>query len=297
MTAQELTVGAQVPPAEATVGEIMMNVPLLQQIDHMAARMATSKATIPAHLRGNEGDCWAVIMQAIQWKMNPYVVAQKTHLVNGTLGYEAQLVNAVVQNSGMIIGPFRYEYRGEGASLECRVGAKIKGDDDITWNEWLMFSSVTTKNSPLWKTNPKQQMGYLQVKNWTRANCPGAILGIYTPDELELIPEREVGPQVSDINEALKADTAADDVADAEVVEDAPEEPQSSDDGESITYASCASRINQAPEDEFDEIKSYCSDYLNTVDDVASREQQRKELGDLIRIRRAQLKAIADEQG
>jgi hypothetical protein len=37
-------------------------------------------------------------MQAAQWGMNPFAVAQKTHVVNGTLGYEAQLVNAVVSS-------------------------------------------------------------------------------------------------------------------------------------------------------------------------------------------------------
>ena len=39
--------------------------------------------------------CMAVTLQALQWNMSPFAVAQKTHLVNGTLGYEAQLVNAV----------------------------------------------------------------------------------------------------------------------------------------------------------------------------------------------------------
>ena len=120
--------------------------------------------------------------------MNPFAVAQKTHLVNGTLGYEAQLVNAVLEASGAIIGRFRYEYQGEGNGLKCRVGAIPRGESEVVWNEWLNISDVTTKNSPLWKTNPRQQMGYLQVKNWARAFKPGAILGVYTPDELETIP-------------------------------------------------------------------------------------------------------------
>jgi 3-hydroxymyristoyl/3-hydroxydecanoyl-(acyl carrier protein) dehydratase len=60
--------------------------------------MADSKATVPAHLAGKPADCLAVTMQA-QWGMNPFAVAQKTHVVNGTLGYEAQLVNAVVSSS------------------------------------------------------------------------------------------------------------------------------------------------------------------------------------------------------
>ena len=56
-----------------------------------------------------------------------------------------------------------------------------------------MSSMITTKNSPLWKTNPKQQLGYLQVKNWARQYCPGAILGVYSDDELEQAPTREMG--------------------------------------------------------------------------------------------------------
>ena len=42
-------------------------------------------------------------------------------------------------------------------------------------------------------------MGYLQVKNWTRAYFPAAILGVYTQDELETIspPEVDVTPTQS----------------------------------------------------------------------------------------------------
>jgi hypothetical protein len=129
----------------------------------------------------------------MQWGMLPHVVAQKTHIVNGTLGYEAQLVNAVVQTSGTITGRFHYEYRGNSPQLECRVGAIIRGESEITWGNWLNEAKVTTKNSPLWKVNPQQQMGYLQVKNWARLYCPGAILGVYSPDEFDMQP-RNMGP-------------------------------------------------------------------------------------------------------
>ncbi len=167
---------------------------MLEKMQSLANLMATSKVTVPVHFRGQPGDCLAVVMQAMQWQMNPYAVAQKTFLVNGILGYEAQLVNAVIQNSGAIKGRFHYEYKGEGANVSCRVGAIINGEGEITWGSWLSASSVQTKNSPLWKTNPQQQLGYLQVKNWGRAFCPGAILGVYTPDELEPIIEKEINP-------------------------------------------------------------------------------------------------------
>lgn len=161
----------------------------------LAKMMASSKVTVPKHLQGSEGDCMAIIIQATNWGMNPFAVAQKTHLVNGVLGYEAQLVNAVIGESGAIVGGFEYEYRGEGLSLECRVGAVMRGKSAITWGQWLRNGDVTTRNSPLWKTNPAQQLGYLQVKNWGRQYAPGAILGVYTTDELEVVPMKDVTPQ------------------------------------------------------------------------------------------------------
>lgn len=214
-----------IPSNTVSISQIMLNAPLLAQIDAMAKRMASARATIPKHLAGNEGDCWAVIMQAIQWKMNPFVVAQKTHVVNGTLGYEAQLVNAVVQASGMITGRFHYEYADEGANLRCRVGAVLAGEQHITWGEWLCRKDVTVQNSPVWKTNPKQQMGYLQLKNWVRLYCPGAILGVYTAEELQDAPpiEREINPcppaPATTRTESLKSRLGV--ITRAEMIEDA----------------------------------------------------------------------------
>lgn len=180
-------------PRRANVGELMMNPESMDRVIRMAEMMAGGKSTVPAHLQKNPADCMAVVLQAMQWGMLPHIVAQKTHIVNGTLGYEAQLVNAVVQESGCITGRFHYEYKGNSPAVECRVGAVIRGEREITWGEWLNEAKVTTKNSPLWKTNPRQQMGYLQVKNWARLYAPGAILGVYTPDEFDAPQPRNMG--------------------------------------------------------------------------------------------------------
>lgn len=195
----ELNVVEMQEPAtdmQASALSLIMDDERMARLVQFAEIMAGGKATVPKHLAGNVGDCMAVSLQAMQWGMNPFSVAQKTHVVNGTLGYEAQLVNAVVQSSKAISGRFHYEYQGQGEALQCRVGAVIRGENQITWGEWLAISQVTTRNSPLWKANPKQQMGYLQVKNWARAYCPGAILGVYSVDELEPAPAepRDITP-------------------------------------------------------------------------------------------------------
>lgn len=184
----ELTTTQAADTADAGNTAMMLYAPgRLQALVTFAEMMAKSAITVPDHLKGKPSDCLAITMQALRWNMDPFAVAQKTHVVSGRLGYEAQLVNAVVQQSNAIRGAFSYEFQGTGDALECRVGAVLRGASDVTWGEWLRSGLVTTKNSPLWKVNPKQQLGYLQVKNWARLYAPGAILGVYTPDELESV--------------------------------------------------------------------------------------------------------------
>ncbi len=181
----------------------------LRQLQQFAEVMAQSVQTLPKHLAGKPADCMAVAMQAAQWGMNPFAVAQKTHLVNGTLGYEAQLVNAVVTSSRAVQGRFKYEYGGDWdaymlhpdkqheAGLFIRVGAVIRGETEITWGEPIYLAPITTRNSPLWKTAPKQQIAYLAVKYWARLYCPEVILGVYTPDEFDTPQprvERDITP-------------------------------------------------------------------------------------------------------
>lgn len=186
MTASTTTEQHALALSGASSTGLVLSNDTMEKAFRMAELMASGKSTVPRHLQGSPADCMAVTLQALQWNMSPFAVAQKTHIVNGTLGYEAQLVNAVLQSTGAIVGEFEYEYQGTGNDLQCRVGAIPRGKGAIKWGEWLSIKDVTTKNSPLWKTNPKQQMGYLQVKNWARAFKPGAILGVYTPDELEV---------------------------------------------------------------------------------------------------------------
>lgn len=166
---------------------------------------------LPAHLQGKPADCMAVALQAASWGMSPFVVAQKTHLVNGTLGYEAQLVNAVISSSRAIVGRFHYKTigdwskwqlgnKGTESGLGVQVGAVLAGESEITWDDVLYIENITTRNSPLWKTRPLQQIKYLGVKYWARLYAPEVILGVYTPDELAQPetapqPEKDITPQ------------------------------------------------------------------------------------------------------
>jgi hypothetical protein len=165
----------------------------------LAGLMSKATVMLPKHFHGKPADCLAIVLQAARWGMDPYIVAGKTHVVSGSLGYEAQLVSAVLSSSNAISSHIKYEYGGEWKNANdttawVRVGAVLNGETDITWGEPLFPATVTTRNSPLWKTAPKQQSSYLALKYWARLYCPAAIMGVYTPDELDQIPERDITP-------------------------------------------------------------------------------------------------------
>lgn len=193
--------GATVGTAAAIFSPEGMN-----QLVRFAELMACSKATVPAHLAGKPSDCLAVTMQAAQWGMNPFAVAQKTHVVNGTLGYEAQLVNAVVSSSNLLSTRLNYRWDGDWSkvngksdkspSLTVTVSAVLKGETEPR-ELTISMAQAGVRNSPLWEQDPRQQLAYLCVKRWARLHAPDVLLGVYTPDELqETTPrvERDITP-------------------------------------------------------------------------------------------------------
>lgn len=191
---------------------MMFDPVIAERVMAIAQTLARGVATVPKHLQGNVGDCLAIVMQSASWKLNPFAVAQKTFLIGGRLGYEAQLLNAVATSLRVIDGRFEYTYFGDWAKIAKKpimkrsqngyevmtpgwdendeggvgvtVTARLRGDPaprDLN----LLLQECWPRNSTLWAAKPRQQIAYLAVKQWMRLYAPDAILGVYTVDELQ----------------------------------------------------------------------------------------------------------------
>ncbi|WP_122503144.1 recombinase RecT [Pseudomonas viridiflava] len=221
------------PHAATSTSALVLDGDSLDKMMRLADVMATGRATLPKHFNGNSADCLAVVMQAMQWKMNPFAVAQKTHLVNGVLGYEAQLVNAVITTCAPVVDRLHYEWYGDwdkvigkfviktGDKGEYRQpGWKLADEEGLGVKVWatfrgedeprvlaLLLAQARTRNSTLWADDPRQQLAYLATKRWSRLYCPDVILGVYSPDELEESSPRfrDVSPQREESGTELPA--------------------------------------------------------------------------------------------
>jgi hypothetical protein len=105
MENRNIAVIDQQAPSTMNNGSLLLNGDVMDRMMKIADVMSQGISTVPKHLQGKPSDCLAIVMQAARWGMDPYVVGQKTHVINGTLGYEAQLVSAVLthrRNTGAI---------------------------------------------------------------------------------------------------------------------------------------------------------------------------------------------------
>lgn len=161
-----------------------MNFSSVEQIMEFAKVMAIAGVAVPKHLRENPGACLAVAIQASEWQMSPFAVASKTYVVNDRLGFEAQLVAAVILKRAPIKGRIKYAFTGDGAKRRCTASAVLQEDGSTVEYQSPEIATIPTKNSPLWKGDPDQQLGYYSVRAMCRRHFPDVILGIYTPEEL-----------------------------------------------------------------------------------------------------------------
>ena len=196
----------------------------LGQVVQFAEVMCKADIALPQHLRGNAGACLAVSMRAFNWEMEPFAVASKTYMVSGQIAYEAQLVAAVINTRAPITKRPKYEFMGEPFSTrQCKVTFETRDGETYEYIS-PQTSKILPKNSPLWKTDEDQQLGYYSVRAGARRYFPEVIMGVYTPEEMVEHVQQENGRATSFATmEAKAAEVTQEPAIDAEVEEISPQ--------------------------------------------------------------------------
>ncbi|EKY7631092.1 recombinase RecT [Salmonella enterica] len=250
----------------------------LNQLMKFAEVMAQSRVTVPAHLAGKPADCMAVVMQAAQWGMNPFAVAQKTHLVNGQLGYEAQLVSAVVNSSNLLKERLNFKWDGDWSKvngktdkspdLKVTVWGTLRGEKEPRYLT-ISMKDAGVRNSPLWEQDPKQQLAYLCVKRWSRLHTSDVLLGVYTPDELQ-----EATPRVErDITPPAATAQGMNSLINSKPEQKQEERQQHKDDRgpEEILHAFSGAAMNYNTQADLDKAYKYVAQKLAGDDDLLAK--------------------------
>ena len=202
----------------------------MTQIQTLSEVMSQTQGIVPRHFNNNPGACFSIIMQAGRWGMNPFSLAQHTFDVSGKLGFEAKVIQSVLQAAGKI--KFSHKYNGDwskvrGKTIEREARAKGPNDrpkkyrvpawkdaDEVglsitltgTWPDGrketitVEMNSCHPRQSTNWANDPEQQVWYSAIKKFGRRFAPELILGVSDGDDLaaqdEAPVEKEINPIV-----------------------------------------------------------------------------------------------------
>jgi hypothetical protein len=161
-----------------------------------------------------------VVVRALTWKLDPYAVAECTYQTpGGKVGYEGKLCQAILENSGKMVGGVRYEHYGdwskvqgkweraksqkgkeyaratwtdrEAEGLGVTVIAQIDGETEPRKMDFDLIQAFP-RNSTLWATDPRTQICYTAVRRFASVAAPGLFLGV--PFDPEDSISHHIGP-------------------------------------------------------------------------------------------------------
>lgn len=144
--------------------------------------MATSDIGVPAHLRDKPGVCLRIISDAMNFGMSPFHLADDSYAISGRLAYGAKAIYAMTLASGFLRGRLDLEFAGDGAALVCTVTGRTSSDDRPKSRTYRL-ADIKVKNSPLWHSDTRQQLGYYAQRAWCRLYAPDAIMGLVARED------------------------------------------------------------------------------------------------------------------
>ena len=195
-------------PAIAGTSSIFLNMQRFSDAQRVATMLSTS-TLIPDHFRGNIGNCVIALNLAERLNVDPFMMMQTMYVVHGRPGIEGKLAIALIEGTGRF-SPLKYRFAGKGKTgkgidradscvayaTELKTGEVIEGPI-VTWQMaeiegWLKDKGAG--NTSKWHTMPDLMFRYRAAMFFARVNCPGALLGLRTTDELEDIDAIEMTP-------------------------------------------------------------------------------------------------------
>lgn len=159
-----------------------------------SAQMLSQTSIIPQSYQGKPQDCFVAIEMAGRIGVSPMMVMQNMYVVKGKPSWSGQACTALINACGRF-RDIRHIYTGEKGtdSRGCYVKAiRIEDGEEVCGTEVTMSMAKAegwTSNSK-WKNMPELMLAYRASAFFARVNCPEALMGVQTTEEILDVAER-----------------------------------------------------------------------------------------------------------
>ena len=147
---------------------------------------------VPEHYRGEPENCFIAVQMAIRLGVDPFMFMQKSYIVHGKPGMEAQLAIALVNSSNIFDDALDYEVDGDDPKKDdyrVRVFATRRSSGKVVHGPWIDWQLVRgeewdKKKGSKWLTMPGLMFMYRAATFFARMHCPERLMGMNTVEEL-----------------------------------------------------------------------------------------------------------------
>jgi hypothetical protein len=160
-----------------------------------AKTVTNARYGLPEHLRNNPADCLILCTQALRWRLEPTWVMQQSYVAQkgGIIAFNSFLFSAVLNASGLLTTRPRFTFVGQNDQRICTVSAVFKGETEPhTYTTPPL--KVCKRNSPLWASDPDQQLSYYAIRAFARRYVPELLGGVYDREEADEIAAKDAPP-------------------------------------------------------------------------------------------------------
>jgi hypothetical protein len=172
------------------------------------ATLFAATALVPVQYQNNMADCFVAMQMAMRLGVDPLMFMQASYVVHGRPGMEAKFVIALINSSGMFVGPLRYALSGKGDDRGCEAYAIRKEDGSEVRGPRVDMKMAKaegwTKNSK-WQTMQDLMLTYRSAAFFGRTVCPERLMGMQTVEELEDVGPRLIESRVVEVADPGKS--------------------------------------------------------------------------------------------
>ena len=178
---------------------------ILESAESFGATLKMAKALsmaniLPRTFSGQPGNCVVLIDMVKRSGMSLLFVAQNLYIVSGNPSWSCQACIALINNCGRF-GPlkFKEEYKSP-TDWSCTAYATEKATGEVVYGTTINYQMAKDagwydKNGSFWKKMPMQMAKYRAAAFFARTNCPEALFGLYTEQEIKDIHGWEEKPE------------------------------------------------------------------------------------------------------
>lgn len=168
---------------------LLQNAKLLNQISKLSNIYANS-SMVPDTYKGKPDNCFVALELASRMDVSPVLVMQNLYIVQGKPSWAGQACKALIDGSGkfrdseyVMTGSIADGTRGcYLQATNARTGKLVRGTE-ITL-KMAQDEGWSNKNGSKWRTMPEQMLKYRAAAFFARTECPEALMGFQTAEEV-----------------------------------------------------------------------------------------------------------------